>query len=65
MSGFQPKRYQQSVLDSVEAYFRACHQYGPPTHPNPPPREGRVFLYSLLDPPEQPPGEPQDEYYRG
>ena len=28
MSGFQPKRYQQSVLDSVEAYFRACHQYG-------------------------------------
>ena len=28
MSGFQPKRYQQSVLDSVEAYFRACRQYG-------------------------------------
>ena len=28
MSGFQPKRYQQSILDSVEAYFRACHQYG-------------------------------------
>ncbi len=25
MPGFAPKTYQQSVLDSVEAYFRACH----------------------------------------
>ena len=25
MSGFAPKIYQQQVLDSVEAYFKACH----------------------------------------
>lgn len=28
MLSFQPKTYQQSVLDSIEAYFRACHQHG-------------------------------------
>ncbi|GAB4531685.1 MAG: hypothetical protein Tsb0024_00220 [Ruegeria sp.] len=26
MSGFAPKIYQQQVLDSVEAYFKACHE---------------------------------------
>ena len=26
MSGFTPKIYQQQVLDSVEAYFKACHE---------------------------------------
>lgn len=28
MSAFVPKSYQQNVLDSVEAYFRACHAHG-------------------------------------
>lgn len=28
MAAFQPKAYQQSVLDSIEAYFRACHDCG-------------------------------------
>jgi type III restriction enzyme len=31
MSGFAPKRYQQSVLDSVEIYFRACHELPSPS----------------------------------
>ncbi|MCE5360425.1 MAG: hypothetical protein JJ714_05455 [Acidithiobacillus sp.] len=26
MSIFLPKAYQQRVLDSVEAYFKACHE---------------------------------------
>lgn len=26
MTGFVPKTYQQQVLDSVEAYFKACHE---------------------------------------
>ena len=26
MSGFVPKIYQQQVLDSIEAYFKACHE---------------------------------------
>lgn len=26
MTGFVPKAYQQQVLDSVEAYFKACHE---------------------------------------
>ncbi len=26
MTSYQPKTYQQSVLASVEAYFRACHE---------------------------------------
>lgn len=30
MSGFAPKRYQQSVLDSVQLYFRHCHALGNP-----------------------------------
>ena len=25
MSAFQPKTYQNSVLESVETYFRACY----------------------------------------
>jgi type III restriction enzyme len=29
MADYQPKNYQASVLDSIEAYFRACHE-----HPN-------------------------------
>lgn len=28
MAVYQPKVYQQSVLDSVQAYFEACHQHG-------------------------------------
>lgn len=28
MAVYQPKIYQQSVLDSVQAYFEACHQQG-------------------------------------
>ena len=31
MSGFAPKIYQQQVLDSVEAYFKACHELPSPT----------------------------------
>lgn len=30
MSAFSPKVYQQQVLDSVEAYFRACHELPSP-----------------------------------
>lgn len=30
MTAFIPKTYQQSVLDSVEKYFRACHTYPSP-----------------------------------
>jgi type III restriction enzyme len=31
MSGFTPKIYQQQVLDSVEAYFKACHEFPSPS----------------------------------
>lgn len=31
MSGFSPKKYQQQVLDSVEAYFKACHELPSPS----------------------------------
>ncbi|MBC2768791.1 DEAD/DEAH box helicase [Pusillimonas minor] len=31
MSGFAPKIYQQQVLDSVEAYFKACHELASPS----------------------------------
>jgi type III restriction enzyme len=31
MSGFDPKIYQQQVLDSVEAYFKACHELPSPS----------------------------------
>jgi type III restriction enzyme len=31
MSGFAPKIYQQQVLDSVEAYFEACHELPSPS----------------------------------
>lgn len=31
MSGFAPKIYQQQVLDSVETYFKACHELPSPS----------------------------------
>jgi type III restriction enzyme len=31
MSTFAPKTYQQQVLDSVEAYFKACHELPSPS----------------------------------
>lgn len=31
MSGFVPKIYQQQVLDSVETYFKACHELPSPS----------------------------------
>lgn len=31
MPGFAPKIYQQQVLDSVEAYFKACHELPSPS----------------------------------
>lgn len=31
MSGFAPKIYQQQVLDSVEAYFKGCHELPSPS----------------------------------
>jgi type III restriction enzyme len=31
MSGFTPKIYQQQVLDSIEAYFKACHELPSPS----------------------------------
>lgn len=31
MAGFVPKIYQQQVLDSVEAYFKTCHEKGSPS----------------------------------
>lgn len=31
MSGFAPKIYQQQVLDSIEAYFKACHELPSPS----------------------------------
>lgn len=31
MSGLMPKIYQQQVLDSVEAYFKACHEFMSPS----------------------------------
>lgn len=31
MTSFAPKTYQQQVLDSVEAYFRACHELPSPS----------------------------------
>ena len=30
MSAFTPKIYQQQVLDSIEAYFNACHEFDSP-----------------------------------
>ena len=30
MSGFQPRKYQQSVLDSTRKYFEQCHAFGSP-----------------------------------
>ena len=30
MTGFQPKKYQIELLDSVRAYFEACHEFGNP-----------------------------------
>ncbi|HLU06940.1 MAG TPA: DEAD/DEAH box helicase family protein [Woeseiaceae bacterium] len=30
MTGFAPKQYQQSVLDSVRRYFEKCHELGSP-----------------------------------
>lgn len=30
MAVFTPKHYQLEVLDSVERYFRACHEFGSP-----------------------------------
>ncbi len=32
MTAFSPKVYQQQVLDSVEAYFKACHEFSSRTH---------------------------------
>jgi len=31
MTTFAPKTYQQQVLDSVEAYFKACHELPSPS----------------------------------
>ena len=31
MSAFSPKIYQQQVLDSIEAYFKACHELPSPS----------------------------------
>lgn len=31
MSGFAPKIFQQQVLDSIEAYFKACHELPSPS----------------------------------
>ena len=31
MSGFAPKDYQQQVLESVQAYFQACHELPSPS----------------------------------
>jgi type III restriction enzyme len=31
MTGFTPKTYQQQVLDSIEAYFKACHELPSPS----------------------------------
>ena len=31
MTGFSPKTYQQQVLESIEAYFRACHELPSPS----------------------------------
>jgi type III restriction enzyme len=31
MNSFTPKTYQQQVLDSVEAYFKACHEFASPS----------------------------------
>ena len=31
MTAFAPKTYQQQVLDSVEAYFKACHELPSPS----------------------------------
>ena len=30
MTAFQPKQYQTELLDSVRAYFEACHEFGNP-----------------------------------
>lgn len=31
MTPFTPKQYQQQVLDSIESYFRACHELPSPS----------------------------------
>ena len=31
MSAFTPKRYQEQVLESVQAYFKACHELPSPS----------------------------------
>lgn len=31
MTSFVPKAYQQQVLDSVQAYFQACHALASPS----------------------------------
>jgi hypothetical protein len=31
MNAFTPKTYQQQVLDSVEAYFKACYELPSPS----------------------------------
>ena len=31
MTAFSPKIYQQQVLDSVDAYFKACHELPSPS----------------------------------
>ena len=31
MAGFAPKIYQQQVLESIEAYFKACHELPSPS----------------------------------
>jgi len=31
MTTFQPKKYQAQVLESIEAYFRACHEFPSPS----------------------------------
>ena len=31
MTAFAPKTYQQQVLDSAEAYFKACHELSSPS----------------------------------
>lgn len=31
MTAFTPKTYQQQVLDSIEAYFKACHELPSPS----------------------------------
>ena len=41
MTAFSPKIYQQQVLDSIEAYFKACHALPSPAVAGPPSRACR------------------------